>query len=150
MHTTITPLLSEIINMRLYLGPYIFVNGGCFALDLLLIWVLTSLTTLPDMYIVSGTFLFTSLCLYLASRFLVFSSTTRSHAASFSLFWCVVAVKMLIALYIIQLGTTYLGLSTLLARLCSGILEAGVAFVFDYFATFNMRKAHIVTDVEKF
>ena len=133
----------EIPYMCNYMGPYAVVNVGCFALDIGVVLLLTTFTTINYMVVVVASFLFTSLILFVLSRYYVFASTQRCLKKSFMVFWSVVGVKAVIALCMIYILVEYTALSPVMARLLSGGVEAVLAFVFDYALTFSMHTARL-------
>lgn len=136
-------LRAEIPYMKSHMMPYALVNVGCFVLDMGLVLLLTTTTTINYLLVVIGSFLFTSLILFILSRYYVFPGTQKCVRKSFIVFWAVVAVKAVIAVAFIFILVEYAHLGPVLARLLSGSVEAVLAFLFDYILTFSMHTARV-------
>lgn len=119
---------------------YTIANVGCFVIDLILLFILTEIFLLPTVPSIIFSFLLTSLILYISCYTYVFSSSPNRMKRSFSVFWIFVFVKLAIALVIINYILAYLSITATLARLASGLIEAVLAFFWDYYFSFSMNK----------
>lgn len=117
---------------------YTVAGMSTFGLDLALLFLLTSYTNVPYMYLVLFTFLVATSINYYICYYVVFKGTERTKERGYVYFILFATV----AAILISLGTSYLvqtfALSLFLARIIVGTVAGLINFLFNAFFNFRL------------
>lgn len=132
---TTFPLLHRIIHR---LSKYTLAGSSTFFIDVGLLYLLSSLTTIDRTLLIVSSYLVGSTLNYLLCYYWVYRGTTRKRTHGyvyFLLFGIVTGVLIVIATNVL---VAYFGIPLIVARICVGIVVGCINFVFNTLLNFKL------------